>query len=174
LLAGHLLYPKASMEVHPTILIAEDIESDRTLIRLGFEKAHFPFHLQFVEDGVQAVRYLQGSGPYANRAKFPVPAILLTDLKMPRMGGFELLAWVRKQKKWKNLPVIVITGSNQGEDRKRAVELGANSYVVKDLLMRPPPELFDDILRHTSPQKTDTRKAWAQRVKGMKKSREHD
>jgi CheY-like chemotaxis protein len=157
------------MEVHPTILIAEDIESDRILIRMGFEKARFPFHLQFVEDGVQAIRYLEGVGPYANRNKFPAPVILLTDLKMPRMGGFELLAWVRKQKKWRNLPVIVVTGSNQAEDCKRAVELGANSYVVKDLLMRPPAALFEDILRHTSPPRVDTRKAWAQRVKATRR-----
>jgi CheY-like chemotaxis protein len=157
------------MEVHPTILIAEDTESDRILIRLGFERAQFPFQLQFVGDGAQAVRYLKGEGPYANREKFPAPVILLTDLKMPRMDGFELLAWVRKQKKWRDLPVIIVTGSNQAEDWKRAVELGANSYVVKDLLMRPPAALFEDILRHTSPPRVDARKVWAQRVKAMRR-----
>lgn len=135
------------------------------LIRLGFEKAEFPFALQFVTDGVCATEYLEGTGTYANRTKFPVPAILLTDLKMPRMGGFELLEWVRRHKTLRNLPVIVVTGSNQSEDWHRAMELGASSYVVKDLLMRPPPALFEAILRLTSPTPADPREAWARKAK---------
>lgn len=143
------------MKEFPTILIAEDYESDRILIQLGFKKAQFPFSIQFVEDGVRAIQYLKGEGAYADRRKFPIPIILLTDLKMPRVGGFELLTWVRGEAEWKNLPVIMVTGSNQPEDSKRALELGANSYVVKNILMRPPPSLLEDILRYTSPSKNE-------------------
>lgn len=153
------------MIAHPTILIAEDTESDRMLIQLGFEKAGFPFALQFVPDGICATEYLDGVGIYASRAKFPNPVILLTDLKMPRMGGFELLEWVRGHKTWQNLPVIIVTGSNQPEDWHRAMESGANSYVVKDLLMKPPPTLFEAILRLTSPTPPNPRDAWARKAK---------
>lgn len=139
------------MNLHPTILIAEDSESDRMLIELGFEKARFPFSLQFAQDGFSASEYLDGLGRYANRAKFPLPIVLLTDLKMPRMDGFELLNWVRNHATLRNLPVIVVTGSDQSEDWKHAMELGANSYVVKDLLMRPPPKLLDTIISYASP-----------------------
>jgi CheY-like chemotaxis protein len=154
--------------MHPTILIAEDSESDRMLIELGFAKAKFPLSVQFVQDGIYATEYLDGIGRYANRAKFPVPVILLTDLKMPRMDGFELLEWVRNHDKWRNLPIIVVTGSNQSEDLSRAMNLGANTYVVKDLLMRPPPTLFEAIQRYTSPPPIDTRSMWAQKAKKLR------
>jgi len=155
------------MTTQPTILIAEDSESDRMLIGLGFEKAKFPFSIQFVQDGIQATEYLDGVGAFANRTRFPVPIVLLTDLKMPRMDGFELLDWVRNHDTWQNLPVIVVTGSNQSEDLHRAMEQGANSYVVKDLLMRPPPALFEAILRHASPTPINPSKAWASRAKKL-------
>jgi CheY-like chemotaxis protein len=139
------------MKTKPTILFAEDSENDALLIELGFEKAGFPVDLKFVEDGALAVDYLTGRGRFADREKFPVPAAVVTDLKMPRMTGFELLAWMRGQEKWRNLPVIVVTGSDQAEDFHRAMKLGATCYVVKELLMRPPPALFDAILRYVTP-----------------------
>jgi CheY-like chemotaxis protein len=152
------------MNSQPTILIAEDSESDQMLIKLGFQKAKFPFSVQFVQDGMYATEYLDGIGRYRNRAEFPAPIVLLTDLKMPRMNGFELLEWVRGHEKWHHLPVIVVTGSNQSEDLRQAMDLGANSYVVKDLLMRPPPALFDAILRLSSPPQVNVRRAWAQKA----------
>ena len=139
------------MNLRPIILFAEDSENDMMLIQLGFQKAGFPFPLHFVPDGVSAMEYLSGKGQYADRLKYPSPFILLTDLKMPRMDGFELLTWIRSQDEWQDLPVIVITGSNRIEDRQRAMELGASSYVLKELLMRPPPTLFEAILRYAEP-----------------------
>jgi CheY-like chemotaxis protein len=153
--------------MHPTILIAEDSESDRMLIELGFAKAKLPFAVQFVQDGIHVTEYLDGVGRYANRAKFPIPVILLTDLKMPRMDGFELLEWVRRHETWKKLPVVVVTASNQSEDLSRAMRLGANTYVVKDLLMRPPPDLFEAIQRYTTPTTFDPRKVWAHKAKKL-------
>jgi CheY-like chemotaxis protein len=154
----------SNMNTYPTILIAEDSESDQILIELGFEKAKFPFSIHFVPDGVCAREYLVGKGRYRNRAEFPAPIVLLTDLKMPRMNGLELLAWIREHEIWNRLPVIVITGSNQAEDLRRAMDLGANSYVVKDLLMRPPPALFEAILRLSSPPQVNVRDVWAQKA----------
>jgi len=152
------------MNTYPTILIAEDSESDQVLIELGFKKAKFPFSIHFVQDGIYATEYLEGKGRYSNRAEFPAPIVLLTDLKMPRMNGLELLAWIREHQTWRDLPAIVITGSNQAEDLRQAMELGANSYVVKDLLMRPPPALFDAILRLSSPPQINIRDVWAHKA----------
>ena len=136
------------MNSRPTILFAEDSEDDMLLIQRGFEKAQFPFALQFVSDGVIATEYLRGLNRYADRVRFPAPVVLMTDLKMPRMDGFQLLSWVRSQDQWRDLPVIIITGSEQSEDCQRAMNLGANSYVVKELLIRPPRGLFEGILRY--------------------------
>ncbi len=138
------------MNPRPTILFAEDSADDTLLIERGFERAQFPFALQFVTDGLLAVQYLSGVNHYADRTRYPVPRVLLTDLKMPRMDGFELLTWVRSQPAWRQLPVVVMTGSDQSEDCRRALALGANSYVVKELLMRPPRDLFEAIMRCAS------------------------
>jgi CheY-like chemotaxis protein len=135
----------------PTILFAEDSEDDALLIELGFQSAGFPLTLSFVTDGVCAVEYLTGKGQYSDRVKFPLPCVLLTDLKMPRMNGFELLKWVRTQPERHLLPVVVITGSNQTADCQKAMDLGANFYVVKDLLVKPPPALIETLLRYAAP-----------------------
>ena len=111
-----------------------------------------------------ATEYLDGKGRYRNRAEFPTPIVLLTDLKMPRMNGMELLAWVREHDTFHNLPVIVITGSSQNEDLRQAMNLGADSYVVKDLLMRPPPALFEAIHRLSSPPQVNVRDVWAHKA----------
>ena len=131
-----------------TILFAEDSEDDRLLFELGFEQARAPFELKFVDDGIAATEYLCGKGIYSDRARFPLPCVLLTDLKMPRMDGLELLSWVRSRKRWRDLPVILFTGSNRDEDRMLAMQRGATAYVVKELLMRPPASLFEALLRY--------------------------
>jgi CheY-like chemotaxis protein len=76
---------------------------------------------------------LNGSGDYANRANHPWPTLVLLDLKMPRATGFEILKWIRKRPDCKNLPVIVLSGSELQEDMRQAYLLGANSYLVKPL-----------------------------------------
>jgi CheY-like chemotaxis protein len=142
------LTKKRFMSFEPTILFAEDSESDAFLMQLAFEDAGLPFALQFVPDGLAATNYLSGKAEYADREKHPFPCILLTDLKMPRMTGFELLRWVRADQQSRHLPVIVVSGSDQPEDRQRALALGANDYVVKDLVLRPESALFQALLRH--------------------------
>jgi CheY-like chemotaxis protein len=152
------------MDSRQTILFAEDSENDVMLIQRGFEMARFPVDLRFVENGALAVEYLSGKNQYSDRDKFPIPSVLLTDLQMPRMGGFELLTWLRSQKQWRKLPVIVVTGSDQAADAQRAMNLGANAYVVKELLMRPPPSLFESILRFVNPVRAGIRETWSKRM----------
>ena len=134
----------------PTVLFAEDSESDALLMELAFEDTRLPFALRFVTDGLAAINYLAGRRPYEDRAAYPAPCILLTDLKMPRMSGFELLRRVRAAADWRHLPVIVVSGSDQPEDREGALALGANEYVVKDLVLRPGSVLFQALLRHAA------------------------
>jgi CheY-like chemotaxis protein len=113
------------------ILLAEDDPNDVLLLQRAFQKAGLRNVLKVVRDGEQAISYLGGRGVYADRERFPVPFLLLLDLKMPGTDGFEVLEWVRKEADLKRLLVAVLTSSNLQEDVDRAYELGANSYLVK-------------------------------------------
>ena len=125
------------------ILVAEDSHDDRDLIRRAFSAANVINPILFVRDGEEAIAYLSGSGKYSNRAEFPLPSLLLLDLKMPRMDGFEVLSWLREQNALNALRVIVLTGSDELLDVNRAYQLGANSFLVKPMDF----ERFTDISR---------------------------
>jgi len=114
-----------------TILVADDSEDDVMLLKLALEKANLCKSVHTVSDGEEAIAYLQGSSQYADRSQFPLPAILLLDLKMPRKGGFEVLTWVRSQNGLGYLPVFIFTASMRQEDVQRAYELGADGFLVK-------------------------------------------
>ena len=121
------------------ILLAEDDPNDVLLIQRAFQRNHVTNPVQVVRDGEEALAYLSGQAPFADRERHPLPVLLLMDLKMPRKSGLEVLAWVRQQPGLKRLPIIVLTSSNQSPDINRAYELGANSYLVK-------PAGFDSLL----------------------------
>ena len=113
------------------ILLVEDDENDVLLIQRAFRRAGLGTALKVVRDGEQAIDYLSGHGAYGNRERFPLPFLLLLDLKMPGVDGFEVLQWVRAEPELKRLLVVVLTSSNLQADVDRAYELGANSYLVK-------------------------------------------
>jgi CheY-like chemotaxis protein len=113
------------------ILLAEDDPNDVTLLQRAFQKAGLRDNLKVVRDGEQAIDYLIGKGPYSNRDRYPLPFLLLLDLKMPGTDGFEVLQWVRAEAELKRLLIVVLTSSNLQADVDRAYELGANSYLVK-------------------------------------------
>jgi len=115
------------------ILLADDDPNDTLLIKRAFQKAGLGDILKSVSDGEQAIDYLRGARAYADRASFPLPFLLLLDLKMPGTNGFEVLQWVRAQSDLKRLLVVVLTSSNFQTDVDRAYELGANSYLVKPI-----------------------------------------
>jgi CheY-like chemotaxis protein len=119
------------MSEHAVILVAEDREDDIYLILRAFERAQVLNPIHVVRDGEEAITYLKGEGKFANRAEYPLPELLLLDLKMPRADGFEVLRWVRAQPELKALRVIVLTSSEDIRDVNRAYELGANSFLVK-------------------------------------------
>jgi CheY-like chemotaxis protein len=113
------------------ILLAEDDANDVLLLERAFEKAGLKPSLRVVNDGEQAIGYLSGRGIYADRKKFPLPFLLLLDLKMPGTNGFEVLQWLRQEPDFKRLLIVVLTSSNLQSDVDRAYDLGANSYLVK-------------------------------------------
>jgi CheY-like chemotaxis protein len=115
----------------PIILLAEDSESDVLLLKHAFEHMGVDVFLHRVTDGAEAIAYLAGEGKYARREEFPLPDLLLLDLKMPLANGFEVIEWVRSQKRLVALRIIVLTTSDQLRDIDRAYRVGANSFLVK-------------------------------------------
>jgi CheY-like chemotaxis protein len=122
-----------------TILLVEDDSNDVLLIQRAFRKASLSNPLQIVEDGEAAILYLKGEESFADRDRFPLPRLILLDLKLPRKSGFEVLVWLRQQPKFYGLPVVVLTSSKENNDIQQAYLLGANSYLVK-------PVGFDSLL----------------------------
>ncbi len=112
-------------------LLIEDNEDDVALIRRSFLKGNILNPLQVTRTGDEAIAYLKGEGVYANRAEYPLPALVLLDLKMPGKDGFEVLAWIRQQPTLRALRVVVLTSSNEMRDVNRAYQLGANSFLLK-------------------------------------------
>jgi CheY-like chemotaxis protein len=119
------------MTTSGAILLVEDNEDDVFLMQRALKNAGIANPLYVVEDGQLAIDYLSGAGDYADRKRFPMPAIVFLDLKLPIKGGFDVLDWIRNRPDLLNLVVVVLTSSNEPSDLRKAYQLGANSYVVK-------------------------------------------
>ncbi|MCI0540497.1 MAG: response regulator [Verrucomicrobiales bacterium] len=119
------------MTTNGAILLVEDNEDDILLMKRAVKAAGIQNALFVVEDGQEAMDYLAGTGKFTDRSACPLPAIVFLDLKLPLRSGMEVLAWVRKQKEFEGLIVVVLTSSNEPRDLREAYRLGANSYVVK-------------------------------------------
>jgi CheY-like chemotaxis protein len=119
------------METPVLILVAEDDPNDVMLLRRAFYKAGVEVPIRFVRDGQEVIDYLEARPPFEDPVQNPVPTLLLLDLKMPRLNGFEVLEWLRRQAFLHRLPVVIFSASSEPEDRRRAYSLGAGAYVVK-------------------------------------------
>ena len=113
------------------LLVAEDDSVDAMLIERAVRRAGKAFHLVRVADGDELIRYVEGTGEFADRTAHPSPELVLLDLKMPRRDGFAVLRWRQNTAAAASLPVVVLSSSSLGEDIERAYALGANSYVTK-------------------------------------------
>ena len=113
------------------VLLVDDNPDDVLLMRRAFNATTISAPLVVLGGGEAAIEYLSGSGPYADRTVHPLPLLMLLDLKMPRVSGFDVLRWLREQPALKRLPVVVLTSSSQDEDINNAYDLGVNSYIVK-------------------------------------------
>ena len=117
------------------ILLVEDNEDDQLLIERAFVRTQLRNPLHIVEDGETALLYLDGAAPYADRARFPLPGLILLDLKLPGRSGFDVLQWVRAQPGYVGrTPVVILTSSAEHPDVSRAYDLHANSYLRKPVL----------------------------------------
>jgi CheY-like chemotaxis protein len=114
-----------------TVLAAEDDESDATLLRLAFRRVEIPHPLIVVRDGQEAIDYLAGNPPYTDRVTYPFPDLLLLDLKMPRLNGFDVLEWWAARPELRVLPVVVLSSSCHETDMDKARRMGAREYIVK-------------------------------------------
>jgi CheY-like chemotaxis protein len=121
---------------YDVILLAEDNEDHALLTKRAFKQAGLVNPLFVVEDGEQAIAYLKGEGKFSNRSEYPLPTLLLLDLKMPHKNGFEVLEWLRHQPSLSALRVVVLTTSDQIHDVNRAYQLGANSFLTKPVDFR--------------------------------------
>jgi CheY-like chemotaxis protein len=114
------------------ILLIEDNPSDAWLFQRALKKAGVTSRVERLSNGDDAVAYLQGQTPYDDRAAYPLPGIVVLDLKLPRRSGFEVLEWVRSLPgSLRLLPIVVLSSSSMPSDVNRAYSLGANSYLTK-------------------------------------------
>jgi two-component system, response regulator len=114
-----------------SILLVEDNPDDVDLTRRAFQRAGFTQPLDVAEDGVEALDYLFARGAYSNRAGEPLPALVLLDLKLPRLSGHEVLRQIRAHPATRFLPVVILTSSDEEKDLLESYSRGCNSYVRK-------------------------------------------
>src|SRR5678816_3813919 len=121
------------------VLLVEDDENDVFFFKRAMKLAGWDEPVQVVQDGHEAIEYLKGAGPYADREKFPLPVLVLLDLKLPFLSGLEVLKWIRTESDFRQMAVVMLTSSKQEIDVEQACQLAANAYVVK-------PASSDDLL----------------------------
>jgi CheY-like chemotaxis protein len=125
---------------HPVLLV-EDDPDDAHLLRRAFRRVRPELRLEHVADGERAVARLADEDA-------PLPAVVLLDLKLPRMSGFEVLGWIRADRRVRRLPVVVLTSSRLHDDVGRAYDLGANSYLVKPTASEALVSMMADVDRY--------------------------
>lgn len=130
------------------ILLAEDDENDIALFHLGLARARITNPVEVVRNGEECMAYLEGTGPYADRNRYPLPGLLLLDLKMPCTDGFGVLSWIRSHATLSRLRVVVLTASHNIIDVNRAYDLGANSFLTKTLDVRDFAEQLQGVRNH--------------------------
>jgi CheY-like chemotaxis protein len=113
------------------ILFIDDDSNDVLLVQRALNKAGLSYPLIHKRDGEEAIAYLSGKDPYSDRAKHPLPKLILLDIKMPKMNGFDVLGWLQHQPALAKIPVVILTASVRVEDQSEAEKLGAVGYRTK-------------------------------------------
>ena len=132
-----------------SVLLVEDDENDVVLVKHALKTAQVNNPLQVVSDGEEAVEYLKGDGKYEDRERWPLPELIVMDIKMPRLSGFDVLEWVKGNGgPLRRIPIVIVSGSNNPDDINRAYELGANAYMVKPVDSRGVEHLFQAITHY--------------------------
>jgi CheY-like chemotaxis protein len=132
-----------------TVLLVEDDLNDIFIVKRAFKTANFSAHLQVVTDGQEAISYLRGDEKYSEREAFPLPKLIVMDIRMPRRSGFEVLEWVKTgDRLLRRIPIVIVSSSENPADINRAYELGANAYMVKPVNFREVEHLFETITHY--------------------------
>lgn len=113
-----------------TVLVVEDEASDRFPLERAFRQLGSEFSLQVIETGQAAIAYLEGKDEYCDREQFPLPNLVILDMRLPGMSGLDLLKWIRQQAQFHDLPIIALTAYGN-RDLPHAYELGINFYLLK-------------------------------------------
>jgi len=116
-----------------TLLLVEDNQQDELLTLRALRKVNLANQVEVVRDGQQALDYLFGEGEFADRAGRELPAVVLLDINLPRVGGLDVLARLRADARTRLVPVVILTSSDEQRDRLRSYEGGCNSFVRKPL-----------------------------------------
>jgi CheY-like chemotaxis protein len=136
------------------VLIADDNPDDAKLARRAISHLHLENPVHIVNDGHQVMEYLKGEGAYQNREKFPLPALLLLDLRMPQMDGFEVLRLVQGNPQFASMPILVITGFQNVRQLSEAYRLGARSFLTKPINTRDLRNAIDGLANSSSTLRT--------------------
>ena len=121
------------MEKLAQILLVEDNKMDIVLTLDAFREAHLANQIHVAQNGEEALKYLFGEEKYADRKAYPLPNLILLDLKMPGIDGHEVLKRVKNTREIKRIPIIILTSSKEEGDRAMSYDQGANSYLVKPI-----------------------------------------
>ena len=116
-----------------TILIVEDNQMTIELIISAFNDKNIDADIRSVNNGKEALDYIFGKDKYSARNNYPLPGIILLDLDMPGVNGFEVLDKVKNTPELKRIPIVIFTSSKKDEDIKKCLDLGANSYIRKPI-----------------------------------------
>ena len=119
--------------VPPSVLVVEDSPDDATVVRMTFEEVGFTNPLYFVEDGQEAIDYLNGAGMYADRDLFPIPMLVILDINLPKRDGFEVLWATERARAEGNVRTVVLSVSDSPDDAKHAQSLGALKMLHKPI-----------------------------------------
>jgi len=123
------------------VLVADDSQNDVFLFQRAISSTGAKLHASFVWDGQEVLDYLEGANSFSDRQKYPVPELIILDVKMPRLNGFDVLAWLKSQPRHRATPVVIFSGSDDHGDVLRAYLLGASCYMVKPAQTGEMPEL---------------------------------
>ena len=115
----------------PFILLVEDNPDDIELTLRSFKKNNIANNIEVLNDGAQALDYLGGRGTYADRDLNNTPAVILLDIKLPKIDGLEVLKWLRANERTRLIPVVILTSSKEEQDVINGYRFGCNSYVRK-------------------------------------------
>ncbi len=131
-----------------TILVVEDTEDDVFFLKRALKSVSISNPVQVVDDGQKAIDYMAGNGIYADRAAYPLPFLVLLDLKLPYIMGLDVLKWIRGRREFDDVIVAVLTSSQQDNDLTETTRLGGNFYFVKPPSAQKLSELVQKLASH--------------------------